>query len=155
MELETLDHVGLNVADVDRSIRWYREVLGLHRVHQESWGDFPAVMKAGGSGVALFPGDHVALDPPARSPEDMSHVGFRTSRGGLERARTEVRELGIEFHEGDYGVAWSIYFDDPDGHQIENHDLRATGVEPALRDPRSGRRESNPHSQLGRLELCH
>ena len=119
MEIEALDHVGLNVADVDRSIHWYGEVLGLERVHQDAWGDFPAVMEANGSGVALFPRDGASLDPPARSSEDMSHVGFRTSRSGLERATNEIRERGIEYHDGDYGVAWSIYFDDPDGHQIE------------------------------------
>jgi Predicted ring-cleavage extradiol dioxygenase len=49
----------------------------------------------------------------------MGHVGFRTSRLGLQRARDEVRARSIPFHEGDYGVAWSIYFDDPDGNQIE------------------------------------
>ena len=33
MELEALDHVGLTVADVSRSVDWYRNVLGLERVH--------------------------------------------------------------------------------------------------------------------------
>lgn len=119
MELEALDHVGINVADVDRSIRWYRDVLGLRRVHEEEWGDFPAVLEANGSGVALFPRDEAPTTPPARADDDMSHVGFRTSRRGLEQAKAEIRALGIDHHEGDYGVAWSVYFDDPDGHQIE------------------------------------
>lgn len=119
MELQALDHIGLNVADVGRSIAWYRDVLGLHRTHQEAWGDFPAVMEAGGSGVALFPNDELPSTPPGRSEDDMGHVGFRTSRPGLKQARDEVGGRGIDFHEGDYGVAWSIYFDDPDGHQIE------------------------------------
>lgn len=119
MELEALDHVGINVADVQRSIRWYRDVLGLRRVHEDAWGDFPAVLEANGSGVALFPRDEAPQDPPARDPDDMSHIGFRTSRAGLERAREEVRARGIDVHEGDYSIAWSIYFDDPDGHEIE------------------------------------
>jgi catechol 2,3-dioxygenase-like lactoylglutathione lyase family enzyme len=55
VELEALDHVGLVVADVARSVRWYTEVLGLRRAHQEAWGDFPAVLEANGSGVALSP----------------------------------------------------------------------------------------------------
>ena len=50
MELEALDHVGLVVADVARSVRWYQQVLGLRRAHQQAWGDFPAVLEAGGSG---------------------------------------------------------------------------------------------------------
>ena len=32
MELEALDHVGLVVSDMSRSLRWY-EVLGLRRAH--------------------------------------------------------------------------------------------------------------------------
>jgi catechol 2,3-dioxygenase-like lactoylglutathione lyase family enzyme len=119
MELEALDHVGINVADVERSIRWYRDVLGLRRVHEEAWGDFPAVLEANGSGVALFPRDAAPATPAVRADDDMSHVGFRTTRRGLEQAKAEVRALGIDHHVGDYGVAWSVYFDDPDGHQIE------------------------------------
>jgi catechol 2,3-dioxygenase-like lactoylglutathione lyase family enzyme len=119
VEIEALDHVGLNVADVDRSIAWYQDVLGLTRVHQDVWGDFPAVLVAGGSGVALFPSEGTSTSAPSRDGTDMSHVGFRTSRRGLEQAKAEIRDRGIDYHEGDYGIAWSIYFDDPDGHQIE------------------------------------
>ena len=102
VELEALDHVGLVVSDVARSVRWYREVLGLRRAHEDAWGDFPAVLEAGGSGVALFPsrdGRPVPVDDPMR------HVGFRTSRRGLEVAKAELRARGIEFSEGDYGIA--------------------------------------------------
>jgi catechol 2,3-dioxygenase-like lactoylglutathione lyase family enzyme len=116
VELEALDHVGLVVSDVARSVRWYQEVLGLRRAHEEAWGDFPAVLEANGSGVALFPVEHggpIPVDDPMR------HVGFRTSRRGLETAKQELEARGIEFREGDYGVAWSVYLPDPDGYQVE------------------------------------
>jgi catechol 2,3-dioxygenase-like lactoylglutathione lyase family enzyme len=116
MELEALDHVGLTVRDVARSVRWYQEVLGLRRAHQEAWGDFPAVVEANGSGVALFPLD--AGDPPP-PPDPLRHVAFRTSRRGLDAAKAELRARGVEFEERDYGVAWSIYMPDPDGHLVE------------------------------------
>jgi catechol 2,3-dioxygenase-like lactoylglutathione lyase family enzyme len=35
MELEALDHVGLVVSDMARSIQWYSEVLGLRRATYE------------------------------------------------------------------------------------------------------------------------
>jgi catechol 2,3-dioxygenase-like lactoylglutathione lyase family enzyme len=116
VELEALDHVGLVVSDMPRSVRWYQEVLGLRRAHEEAWGDFPAVLEANGSGVALFPnedGGSVPVDDPMR------HVGFRTSRRGLEQAKAELTTRGIAFSEGDYGVAWSVYLPDPDGYQVE------------------------------------
>jgi catechol 2,3-dioxygenase-like lactoylglutathione lyase family enzyme len=37
VELEALDHVGLVVSDMSRSVRWYQEVLGLRRAYQEAW----------------------------------------------------------------------------------------------------------------------
>ena len=58
-----------------------QEVLGLRRAHEEIWGDFPAVLEANDSGVALFPnedGKPIPVDDPMR------HVEFRTSRRGLE-----------------------------------------------------------------------
>jgi catechol 2,3-dioxygenase-like lactoylglutathione lyase family enzyme len=116
MELEALDHVGLVVSDMARSIRWYQQVLGLRRAHEEAWGDFPAVLEANGSGVALFPSENgrpVPVDDPMR------HVGFRTSRRGLELAKAELSANGIGFREGDYGIAWSVYLPDPDGYQVE------------------------------------
>jgi len=57
MELEALDHVGLVVSGMARSIRWYSEVLGLRHAHKEAWGEFPAELEANGSGVALFPNE--------------------------------------------------------------------------------------------------
>ena len=116
MELEALDHVGLAVADVARSIAWYEDVLGLERVHAETWGDFPAVLEVHGAGVALFPRDP---EDPEPLPDRMRHVGFRTSRAGLERARAELRARGLAFEEGEYGIAWSVYLPDPDGYLVE------------------------------------
>ena len=37
----------------------------------------------------------------------------------LEAAKVELRARGIESHEGDDGVAWSVYLPDPDGDQVE------------------------------------
>ena len=69
-----------------------------------------------GSGVALFPNEDGG---PIPGDDPMRHVGFRTSRLGLETAKEELAARGIEFEEGDYGVAWSVYLPDPDGYQVE------------------------------------
>ena len=34
-------------------------------------------------------------------------------------APRQLAARGIEFEEGDYGVAWSVYLPDPDGYQVE------------------------------------
>jgi catechol 2,3-dioxygenase-like lactoylglutathione lyase family enzyme len=45
MHLEQLDHVAIAVRDVERSVEWYRDVLGLERRH-EVWGSYPAMVCA-------------------------------------------------------------------------------------------------------------
>ena len=117
MELEGLDHVGLAVRDVERSIRWYQEVLGLERAFEEAWGDYPAVLAAGGTGVALFSTRGAPVEPSTM--HSLTHVGFRASRRGYEGARAELAAQGVEFRESDHTVAWSMYVQDPDGHLIE------------------------------------
>jgi catechol-2,3-dioxygenase len=38
---------------------------------------------------------------------------------GLEAAKGELRARGVDFSEGDHGVAWAAYLPDPDGYQVE------------------------------------
>lgn len=64
-KLDRIDHVALTVADVDRSVAWYRDVLGLERRHEEAGGSYPAVMYAGPTGIACFrPGHPIYFQRP-------------------------------------------------------------------------------------------
>ena len=119
MLLDHIDHVALAVADVELSAGWYREVLGLERRHQELWGDEPAVLYAGMTAVALFAGARPPA-PAARSHAiGMRHLAFRSNRENFLRAQAELRGRGIEIVFADHQISHSIYFHDPDGHQIE------------------------------------
>ena len=118
--LERIDHVALTVRDVERSVSWYREVLGLERQFEEVWGSFPAVVGTGQGALALFP---VQGDDPSRPPGPdtlcFRHVAFRVDRQSFEGARVAMVERGIGFEFQDHDIAHSIYISDPDGHQIE------------------------------------
>jgi catechol 2,3-dioxygenase-like lactoylglutathione lyase family enzyme len=123
MNLEALDHVGLAVSDVDRSLEWYQRVLGLERAFEEAWGTYPAVLVTPGAnglpgtGVALFPARSEHIEPSTFS--SLAHVGFRATREQYEHAKAELATHGIEFRESDHKVAMSIYVLDPDSHLIE------------------------------------
>ena len=120
MKLQKLDHVAVNVTDVRRSARWYQEVLGLERMYEAAWGDYPALVVAGSTGIALFPvEDGTAKPPPGRDVLTMRHLAFRVDGGNFRQAQDELRARGIEFRSSDHQVSHSVYFHDPDGHEIE------------------------------------
>ncbi len=118
--LEGIDHVALAVLDVQQSVNWYREVLGLTRQHGDVWGNFPAVVGCGGTSLALFPvASADPKPPPARDVLAVRHIAFRTGRQDFELAQAALRERGIPHEFQDHAIAHSIYFHDPDGHQLE------------------------------------
>lgn len=118
--VDGIDHVAMRVRDVARSVAWYRDVLGLERRYESAWGDFPAVVGAATTSLALFPSPP---PEPGRSPDtpDVSirHIAFRVDRRTFDKARGSLAEHGITPRFDDHGAAHSLYFDDPDGHQLE------------------------------------
>ncbi len=49
----------------------------------------------------------------------MRHLAFRVDRANFETAQVELRARGVSFEFADHDIAHSIYFCDPDGHEIE------------------------------------
>lgn len=117
---EGLDHVAIGVSDVERSQRFYEDTLGLERTHRD-W-EFPIVMAAMGTGIAIFPKElH-----PSSTPDDVEppavrilHIAFRVDGAGFEEARRTLGESGVETRFADHGISHSLYLHDPDGHRVE------------------------------------
>jgi catechol 2,3-dioxygenase-like lactoylglutathione lyase family enzyme len=118
--LEGIDHVALAVRDVERSARWYCDVLGLERRYQDAWGSHPAVVGIGTTSVALFPVAGPVPQPrPGRDVLAMRHLAFRATRAEFNHARAALESRGIAIEHQDHQISESIYFNDPDGHEIE------------------------------------
>ncbi len=119
MKLDGLDHVALVVRDIDASVRWYVEVLGLEQRYATEWSGVPAFVGSGTSGVALFP---LEEEPSSLTKEEAPHIrhfAWRVDRENFAVAQRELKERGIDFDFADHGVSHSIYFRDPDGHRLE------------------------------------
>jgi catechol 2,3-dioxygenase-like lactoylglutathione lyase family enzyme len=126
MKLEGLDHIALAVRDVEKSVKWYREVLGLERQHEGNWDGVPTFVGKGATGLALFPAAETKASLGAGDPARFLHFAWRADRENFQQAQEELKTRGIAFHFEDHGIAHSIYFRDPDGHELEitTYDLK-------------------------------
>ena len=65
LKINFLDHVAIRVSDLEKSTKWYKDVLGLKVYHVPKWKGFPIFLLAGKTGIALFPAhsEHPELPP--------------------------------------------------------------------------------------------
>jgi len=119
-KIDALDHVALSVRDVERSARWYADVLGFKRQHEEMWDGVPIFVGNGDAAIALFPvRDKAGSTSHDRAAVRVLHFAFRADRENFLRAQDELRKRAIPFDFQNHEISHSIYFRDPDGHQIE------------------------------------
>lgn len=118
-----LDHIVLVTSDVERSLRWYTEVLGLPGERVEEWraGEvlFPSVRVDATTLIDLFPGR--AVEPGDNrnllhfclviAPVDL---GALAASGAFDVADGPTGGLY-----GAQGYARSLYVSDPDGNTVE------------------------------------
>ena len=119
MQLEGIDHVALAVRDVERSAQWYVEVLGFERRYAGMWNGIPAFIGKGATAIALFPRNTHESSSARAAKIDMLHLAMRADRKNFLIAQHELQERGIKFEFQDHEISHSIYFRDPDGHELE------------------------------------
>ncbi|MBN0046340.1 VOC family protein [Streptomyces actuosus] len=120
-------HIGLNVTDLDRSIAFYRDVLGFGVIGEgEEGGD-------GGRYAFLGDGDRLVLTlwEQARQPYDGARAGLHhlaLEADSVERLgeyEQALRRHGADFaHDGvvahrEGAASGGIFFHDPDGTRLE------------------------------------
>jgi catechol 2,3-dioxygenase-like lactoylglutathione lyase family enzyme len=129
-DLEGIDHVALAVRDVERSAKWYAEVLGFERRHEGMWDGIPVFIGKGTTSIALFPAQSNTTSTSlaavastkaasARGEVKMLHLALRATRKNFLAAQEELKRRGIQFEFQDHEISHSIYFSDPDGHKLE------------------------------------
>jgi len=120
MQLEGIDHVALSVRDVERSAQWYVEVLGFERRYEEMWNGVPTFIGKGPTAIALFPiRDRDSRPAVPAAGIGMLHLAFGANRKNFLAAQDELKRRGIAFEFQDHEISHSIYFRDPDGHELE------------------------------------
>jgi len=81
MQLEGIDHVAVAVRDIERSAKWYTEVLGFKRLYEGVWNGVPTFVGKGNTGLALFPASsNEKSAPSSQRGLRILHLAFRADR---------------------------------------------------------------------------
>ena len=126
-----LDHIVLNVSDIDRSVGFYTGVLGLkpERLEEFKAGKvgFPSVRINSDTIIDLFPtpgAGAVAQETEKRSG-NLNHFCMVVGQEDFSGIVEYLNANGVTIREGPVarwgarGRATSVYFLDPDGNEIE------------------------------------
>lgn len=114
-------HVHLKVADLDRAIAFYSDVLGFELMQR--YGPQAAFLGAGGyhHHIGLNTWESARATPPPPGHTGLYHSAFLyPDRAALGRVLARVIAAGIPLDgAADHGVSEAIYLRDPDGNGVE------------------------------------
>ena len=109
-----IDHVVLWVKDLERSKRFYIDLLGMTVAHESEWQSF---LHCGDSQqIALF--DTTRRGQEVHAATELNHMALLMEPESYEETKARLEEEGITTR-GRQGDPTCIYFDDPDGHGLQ------------------------------------
>jgi catechol 2,3-dioxygenase-like lactoylglutathione lyase family enzyme len=129
-----LTHVALAVRDPQRSLQFYRGVLGVVPVYEQD--DFVQAQTPGSWDVLVFERKPDA----AGKVGGIAHFGFRLQRAAdIERAKAAVIAAGGTIRDSGSFVPGEPYLfcTDPDGYEVEIWFERPTSVDPKRVPPKT------------------
>jgi catechol 2,3-dioxygenase len=116
-----IGHVHLKVADLDRSLAFYRDVLGFELTQR--YGSQAAFISAGGyhHHIGLNTWESKGGSPPPPGATGLYHTAILyPTRADLADALRRLTKAGIALTgASDHGVSQALYLDDPDGNGVE------------------------------------
>jgi catechol 2,3-dioxygenase len=125
VEVKELGHIVLYVRDLERSRRFYRDVLGWREVAGDVPLGFPAAAFSSGRThheLLLIEVGEQAAPVPAGRRVGLYHFGLKVgdSDDDLREAYRRVVGAGVRVAgASDHTVTHSLYIADPDGNEIE------------------------------------
>ncbi|SLN51978.1 VOC family protein [Pseudooctadecabacter jejudonensis] len=117
----TVGHIHLKVADLERAVAFYRDVLGFEVTAR--MGRHAAFLGAGGyhHHIGLNTWESQGAAPAPAGYTGLYHAAFLyPTRAALADVVTRVLEAGVSLDgAADHGVSEAVYLRDPDGNGVE------------------------------------
>jgi catechol 2,3-dioxygenase-like lactoylglutathione lyase family enzyme len=120
---KALDHVGLKVTDMDKSLRFYCDGLGLELLRRSNKGPgiASAVLRVGGQEMNLFSNPGFTVGPSADDPSGLDHFCLEIDSASIDELQASLAQAGIAVAKPPVkrsdGV--SLFVSDPDGCRVE------------------------------------
>ena len=115
MIVERTDFVSVPVTDMERSIRFYRETLGLEQIGQGGYPEFQL-----GENVSLYLIDLTSVGREFTGPHS-AYIALRVPDVAATRAELEGKGISFAGDTYDSGVCHMAFFHDPDGNSLMLH----------------------------------
>jgi catechol 2,3-dioxygenase-like lactoylglutathione lyase family enzyme len=127
LRVTALDHIVLWSSDVERSVAFYRDLLGCEVERLDEWraGEvfFPSVRLSATTLIDVFPGGGEGAGQ--LTPRNLHHFCLSVETDDLRAAAERLRESGVPV-DGEVDTRWgargdgqSFYVRDPDGNVVE------------------------------------
>jgi catechol 2,3-dioxygenase-like lactoylglutathione lyase family enzyme len=100
-----IDHVAVETRDPDETAAFYKRIFGARIEKHEG---HPVMAYLGNTGFAFH---------ESNGPGD--HIGVRVSAEEQAELKRRLDDAGIEWEERDHEIAVGVFFQDPDGRQLE------------------------------------
>lgn len=120
-KIKGLAEIVLNVHDLQASLAFYQEVLGLEIIGQPG----PVFLRAGNPAVNV-PQMLVLVPLPAQAdnftlPRTLHHLALELAPEDFEAEEKRLKSLGYSLRYGQHPVipSQTMYVDDPDGNEVE------------------------------------
>lgn len=122
MQAHYLGHVVFYVQDLERSLAFYRDLLGFREVGRIFDGAAAALTAGRTHHELLLIAVGDAPGPPRGRRLGLYHIGIKVGDGleALRAAKQELERAGVPITGmSDHTVSQSLYLRDPDGNEIE------------------------------------
>jgi len=126
LKATSIDHVNMKVKDLEKSVKFYKNLFGFEIKQEENANKLDAPSKIIGNNTIKL----CLYEVPDMSPEGgIAHFGFNIAN--FNEVIEKCKELGVEVLYGgivDWEKSKSVYIVDPSGYELELGEISGGGL---------------------------